>query len=259
MKVSDEHIDELRRAKALLENPNIAAKITNLLGIPIEKGFELLPAGWSEAVSTGTKAALEKALDFAVYTMHSQDHSASSNFVHKLLVAASGAGGGAFGLPALPIELPISTVIMLRSIADIARSEGEDIKSAESRLSCLEVFALGGSSKKDDASETGYFAARAALSKAISDAAQYIAEKSMIEEGTPVIVRLIALIAARFKIIVSEKIAAQAIPAVGAVGGAVVNTIFIDHFQDMARGHFIVRRLERTYGLDKVKNAYINL
>jgi hypothetical protein len=34
--------------------------------------------------------------------------------------------GGGFGLAALPVELPISTIIMLRSIGDIARSEGED-------------------------------------------------------------------------------------------------------------------------------------
>jgi hypothetical protein len=58
----------------------------------------------------------------------------------------SGAIGGAFGLTALAVELPLSTAIMLRSIADIARSEGEDLTMVESRLACLEVFALGGRS-----------------------------------------------------------------------------------------------------------------
>jgi hypothetical protein len=33
---------------------------------------------------------------------------------------------------------------MLRSIADIARSEGEDLSDPEAALSCVEVFALGG-------------------------------------------------------------------------------------------------------------------
>jgi hypothetical protein len=42
--------------------------------------------------------------------------------LHKALAAASGAVGGGFGLAALPVELPISTIIMLRSIGDIARS-----------------------------------------------------------------------------------------------------------------------------------------
>jgi EcsC protein family len=70
------------------------------------------------------------------------------------LATASGAAGGAFGLPTLPIELPVSTIIMLRSIADIARNEGEDLSDPETALSCLEVFALGGRAKSDDASES---------------------------------------------------------------------------------------------------------
>jgi hypothetical protein len=35
-----------------------------------------------------------------------------------------------------------------------------------------------------------------------------------------------------------------------------INSIFIDHFQDMARGHFIVRRLEKKYGEELVQLAY---
>ena len=58
---------------------------------------------------------------------------------------------------------------------------------------------------------------------------------------------------------VAEKIAAQAIPVIGAAGGAIVNTLFIDHFQAMARGHFIVLRLEKRYGLEAVKQAYAAL
>jgi len=46
---------------------------------------------------------------------------------------------------------------------------------------------------------------------------------------------------------------------VGAAGGALVNTLFIDHFQNMARGHFIVRRLEKEYGADVVERAYASL
>ncbi|MBA3492608.1 MAG: EcsC family protein, partial [Gammaproteobacteria bacterium] len=60
-------------------------------------------------------------------------------------------------------------------------------------------------------------------------------------------------------IVVSEKAAAQAVPLVGAFGGAVVNTLFIDHFQDMGRGHFIVRRLERLHGHEEVKRVYNEL
>jgi hypothetical protein len=145
---------------------------------------------------------------------------------------------------------------MLRSIADIARDEGENIKSPETELACLEVFALGGNTKSDDVADTGYYAVRTALAKLMNEAAKYIAEKGMIEEGAPAIVKFIMRIAARYGIVVSEKVAASAVPLLGAVSGAAINTIFINHFQDMARGHFIVRRLERTYGEEFVKQEY---
>jgi len=176
--------------------------------------------------------------------------------LHKLAVATSGGIGGFFGLPALAIELPISTTIMLRSIADIARSEAETINTIDSKMACIEVFALGGPNMNDDASESGYFAVRAALAQSVTKAAEYIAEKGLAEESAPAFVRLIIQVAERFSIQVSEKAAAQAVPAIGAAGGAIVNTLFIDHFQDMARGHFIVRRLERKYGKEIVEETY---
>jgi hypothetical protein len=79
------------------------------------------------------------------------------------------------------------------------------------------------------------------------------------EKGAPAIARFITTIASRYGVNVSEKIAAQAVPLIGAAGGALINTIFIDHFQDMARGHFIIRRLERVYGPDEVKRQYVQL
>jgi hypothetical protein len=58
---------------------------------------------------------------------------------------------------------------------------------------------------------------------------------------------------------VTEKTAAQLVPVIGAAGGALVNTVFIGHYQDMARGHFIVRRLEKIHGADPVREAYDKL
>ena len=54
----------------------------------------------------------------------------------------------------------------------------------------------------------------------------------------------------------SEKVAAQSVPVIGAVGGALINTVFMDHFQNMARGHFTVRRLERSYGASEIEACY---
>ena len=167
--------------------------------------------------------------------------------------------GCAFGFSALAIELPVTTTIILRSIADIARSEGEDLSDPAARMACLEVFAMGGSAVEDNAAESGYFAVRAALARAVSEAARYVAERSVVEDGAPVIVRLLAQIASRFNTVVGEKIMAQGVPLVGALGGATINLLFIDHFQDMARGHFTVRRLERVYGEEEVERTYTRI
>ena len=127
----------------------------------------------------------------------------------------------------------------------------------DTRLACLSVFALGSPrSPSDDAAESGYFAVRSALASAVTEASRHLAQKGLAKGGGPALVRLISLIAARFGIVVSEKAAAQAVPILGAAGGALVNTIFIGHYQDMARGHFMVRRLERTHGSDAVRTAY---
>lgn len=259
MTQGDFDIEQLRLARELLENPGLAARISDLVGTPIERGFELLPERWGQVVNAATRKAIESTLDIALGTMDASHRGAASNWWHKAAATATGATGGAFGLGALAIELPISTGIMLRSIADIARSEGEDLAAPEARVQCLQVLALGGRSRGDDAAETGYFAARAAMARAVSEAASHLARKGLAEKSAPALVRLVTQVASRFSIVVSEKAAAQAVPLVGAFGGAAINAVFIDHFQGMARGHFIVRRLERSHGTETVRRMYAEL
>jgi len=247
---------ELQSAKYLLENPGIGAKITNFIGTPIEKGFEKLPEDWKEKIGEITQKSLLKATEAAVFTMKGHTVEEPSNKWHKLAVIASGGVGGFFGFTALAIELPISTTIMLRSIADIARSQGEQIDEYESKFACMEVFALGGESKSDDASESGYFAIRAVLAKSISETIEILTTRTGTEVATPALMKFIANISQRFGIQISEKAAAQALPIAGAAGGALINIVFIDHFQDMAKGHFIVRKLERIYGKELVRETY---
>ena len=249
---------DLRYAKDLLEHPSLAARVAGALGRPLERGFQALPAGAGELVAAATRKSLDAALTFAVASMDERRRD-SVDWGHKLAVAMTGAAGGMFGLSALAIELPVSTTIMLRSIADIARSEGEMIKAPESKLACIEVFALGGRQASDDASESAYFAVRLALAKALAEAAEHLAGRGVTGTGVPVMVRFISQVATRFGVPVSEKVVAQSLPVVGAAGGALLNTLFIDHFQDMARGHFIVRRLERSYGRETVRVAYLRL
>ena len=249
--MTEEDLDALRVAAATLEHPSLASRLGNTAGKPIELVGRALPEAASEAVAAATTKALYAALAVALRTME-KEPKAASRLLHKALAAASGAVGGGFGLAALPVELPISTIIMLRSIGDVARSEGEDLSDPESALACLQVFALG----TRNAAESGYFAARGLLAKSVAEAARFIAERGVLAEGAPVLVRFIAQIASRFGVVVTQKLAAQAVPVIGALGGAVVNYAFIDHFQEVARAHFVVRRLERRYGKDAVRAAY---
>lgn len=257
MNMEAQDSEDLRLAKQILENPGLAAKLTNLIGSPLEAGFRRLPGGLETKLCKITSDSLMRATGVALFTMKDAPGTVKSNRLHKAAVATSGAVGGVFGLPALAIELPISTTIMLRSIADVARSEGESLQHIEAKLACLQVFALSSpGNREDDATESGYFAIRAALATSVTQAAKHIATHGLHQESAPLLAKFISKIASSFTPRIAEKVAAQALPALGAAGGALINTVFIDHFQDMAHGHFVVRRLERKYGHITVKNAY---
>ncbi|AWN42160.1 EcsC family protein [Methylobacterium durans] len=275
--LSDEDLAALRRAVRALERPGLAARLSAAAGAPLDIIGRSLPAPVTDAVARSTESAMRGALRVALATLPKKAVVSegrevapaglpregliarllgSSEATHKALAAISGAVGGAFGLATLAVELPLSTTLMLRSIAEIAREEGEDIETPEGALACVQVFALGGRGGETGLAESGYFAVRAALAKTLSEAARYAGSRALVDETAPALIRFSAQIAARFGVVVSQKVAAQAVPILGAVGGAAVNTAFMDHFQSTARAHFTVRRLERTYGKATVRAAY---
>jgi hypothetical protein len=247
--------EALRAAVRSLEHPSLAGRLTNLVGKPVELVGYALPSFASKAIASATSKGLEAALKIALRTLPSSSWK-HSQLLHRTLATASGAVGGTFGLAALPVELPTSTVIMLRSIADIARSEGENLSNPETALACVEVFALGGRAGSTDASESGYFAVRSMLAKTVTEAARFVAERGFIKEGAPILLKFVTQVASRFGVVVTQKVAAQALPVVGALGGAAVNYAFMEHFQEVARGHFTVRRLERVYGKQRIRAEY---
>lgn len=258
--VSDGAIDgddlaALGRAVKALEHQNFAMRIANTLGRQLGTIAHLIPGPLKGLVDKAAEKAIAGALDVAIGSL-ARSTPRDSRRLHKAAAAMSGAAGGLFGMSSLPVELPVSTIIILRSIADIARQSGEDIADPATALACLEVFALGAHDQEDTFTESGYFAVRGVLAKAVSEATRFMAQGAAVEAGSPVLVRLISQIGARFGIVVSQKIAAQAVPILGAAGGAAVNYAFADHFQSLAAGHFTVRRLERTYGKDVVRAEY---
>src|SRR5262249_7700565 len=173
-------LEELRGAKQILEHPGLAAKLASYVGSPVEKGMKLLPSRWQKAVHAATEKALMKALDVAVKTLGEKRGPQSQDRFHKVAVATAGAIGGGLGIAAVSIELPISTTLILRSIADIAASEGEDPRHIDTKLACLTVFALGSPrDSRDDAAESAYFAARSALASAVTEASKHLAQKGL--------------------------------------------------------------------------------
>ena len=81
-------------------------------------------------------------------------------------------------------------------------------------------------------------------------------QKGMAKESAPALLSFVSRIASRFGLEVSEKVAAEMVPVAGAVGGLTLNVLFSQHFQSLAEGHFIVRRLERKYGSEAVRQDY---
>ena len=255
--LSPADLADLARAKALLESPGLAIQLSNYVGAPMEYLLaKKLPGGASALVNRAARRAVEAGYRAAAGTMRQGAVGMrASNRMHKLAVAGTGAVGGFFGLAGLLVELPLTTATMLRSIADIARSEGESPAHEGTRLACIEVLALGGSRSDDDAAEAGYFASRAALAQQVTAASRYVAS-SLGSGAAPTVVRAINAIASRFSVPVTQKALAQAAPLIGAASGAALNLVFISHFQRMAQGHFIVRRLERAHGPALVRALY---
>ncbi len=264
---SQQDMADLRRAVALLEAPTITARLANLVGSPLELALKRLPGAVTRQIDAAVRTALDKSSQVALWSLDKGAPKKSSVLGHKLAAAASGALGGAFGMSALLVELPVSTTIIMRAVADIAREEGFDMQSIETKHACIEVFALGGRSSGDDAAETGYYVARSFTAEAMRGLSQELASMAAKkatgaalhmspQQAGRWLARLVEKVASRFGVVVTQKFAAQAVPVIGAVSGAAINTMFTSYYQDMARGHFIVKRLEARYGAAEVEQAY---
>ena len=96
MSMTPEHLADLRTAKHILEHPAIAAKLTNLIGMPIEKGIKLLPETWTQHINDVTTKSLKIALDAVLLTVTEHGQAPSDNLWHKIAATATGAVGGAF-------------------------------------------------------------------------------------------------------------------------------------------------------------------
>ena len=153
------------------------------------------------------------------------------DWFNTALTTAMGAAGGFGGLPSALAEVPMTTTVLMRAIQGIAEEHGFDPASEEVRMACLEVFAAAGPLAQDDETEMGFLTMRVALSGP--------GMRLMVARVTPI-----------FAQVLGRKLAAQAVPVLGAVAGAATNYVYTSYYQDIARVRFGLMDIARRRGLD---------
>ena len=229
---------ELAAALARIERGRgLVVRLADMLGGTVNMmgrmGLQRLGMGGiaQEKVGEIARAALSRAYGVAIVGLDRSPLSRTR--LARAAVIGSGAFSGFIGLIGFLPDATFTTLAIMREIARIAAIEGEDLSGEEARRACLEVFALRGEAGEN---EPDYFAARFAM-----------------QGGT--LARLIAEAGSRFGVVLGEKFSLQAVPIAGAVAGASLNAAFLDHYRNLAKAHFVIRRLERTHGRQAVRAA----
>ena len=261
--ITQEDLNVLSLSKSKMEDVGVIMKGLNFVGGSIEGIIKKIPAKQQAWLAKTINNVLMTVIKANLKTMSKGKANATPlKKTYKAMVTASGIGFGFFGELGFAADLGIFTNLVMRSVLDIARSNGEDINAIETQLACLEVFALGGNANDDDGLETSYYATRLALSAAVKEASAYIATngttkivENVLISSNP-IAKLVSSIASRYGVQVTEKFAAELVPIAGAVGGGTINLIFMNHFQNMATAHFAIRSLERKYGEEVIREKY---
>lgn len=242
-------------AQLYIDSDTLFMKAVNFAGSLAESGISRIPAALKARLDDAVNAALRHAYSGARRTQAADTGTSaldktlafvSGDAVHVAGTAVTGAIGGAFGALGTLIELPASTMLIFRSIQQIAADYGEDIDDPEVRAHCIGVFALGGPLADDDGIESGLFATRMSLATQVT--ASKIADF--------VQTQFFKQIAQRYGIVITEKMIAAAPPILGAVAGSTINAILTNYYQKMAHIHFRLRRLEFRHEADQVKSCF---
>ena len=184
--------------------------------------LKTLPEGVRGNLEAATVTALNQAMKAANSSRNVVPDQKS--WLNQTVSAALGAAGGAGGLPTALAELPVTTTLLLRVIQGVAVEHGFDPQSENVQFDCVHVFSAAGPLSDDDGADLGFLAARVTLTgKAMQS--------------------LIAKVAPRLAVVLGQKLAAQAVPVLGAVAGAATNYAYTSYYQDMAHIHFGLRKL----------------
>lgn len=208
--------------------------LVNRLGGTLERQLDMVPASVREQVERVVTQALG-----AAYTVAGQgDRLPDTGRRGPLFAAmATGAAGGAGGLPTAIAELPVTVTVILHAIRQAAREEGFDPDDPEIRAECIRVFGAGSPLDTDDGINTSFLSARITLTG-------------------PAVHKVIASVAPKLAAALGQKLAAQAIPVLGAVTGAALNAAFLTYYSEIARIRFALLRLSQTHGSDRVLEEF---
>jgi EcsC protein family len=208
------------------------------LGNAVHRGLTKIPRDWQDEITKTLREALSFAQRISTARMQDDPGLRSSKNLYSAMAVATGVAGGAFGLPAILAELPITTGLILRSIADVGRSHGERLDGPDFAATCIEVFAFGGPLDEDDDSDIAFIAARI---------------------GAIEVTDFTAKVAVRYASAMAPKIAAMSVPLVGAVLGAGVNWAYMRFYQSMAQVLFTLRPIERSHDTAQVRSCFASL
>lgn len=204
----------------------------------IENRLEALPDPVKDAVEAATEAALLRACGLAGRVAAHPLAPDLGRHGHLAAVIATGAAGGAGGIASTIPELFVTVPVLFGAIQRVARAAGFDPQDEAIRRECLMVFAMGlPGDARDDGINTGFLAARVMI-------------RGTTMQG------IIAMVAPRLAALLSQKLAAQAVPALGSLTGAGVNYAFARHFQAVAEVRFGLMRLADRHGAEVVEQGW---
>lgn len=208
---------------------NVGIQLLNMVGGQAETLLSRLPGPVRERLDDSTERALRLAMDGANRSRGVV--SDSPGWLNRAVTTAMGAAGGMGGLPTALAELPVTTTVLLRAIQDVAVEHGFDPDEPGVQYDCIQVFAAAGPLDHDDGSDLAFLSTRVAVTG-------------------PTVQALIARVAPRLATVLGQKLAAQAVPVLGAAAGAATNYAYTSYYQQMAHVHFGLRRLAIDAGRD---------
>lgn len=222
-------VAELARRYRRANGPVI--RLVNRLGGAFEAQLSALPESVRGQIERVIAQALEASYGVAARTPDLGPRGPMA------AVIASGAAGGAGGLPTAVAELPVTVTLFLNAIRAEARAAGFDPNEDWVRAECLRVFSAGSPLTQDDGVNTSFIGSRLALT------------------GSAVR-NLIATIAPKLAAVLGQKLAAQAIPVLGAVSGATLNAAYLAFYREVARVRFALLKLAEVHGTEAVEAEF---